>query len=153
MGKIILETQINAPVETCFNLCRDIDLHQVSTQKTREKAIAGRTSGLCEAGDTITWEATHFGIKQQLTVKITQLEYPYFFEDIMLTGAFKSMKHGHYFKENNGTTIMQDVFEYETPLGIFGKLFDFLVLKRYMTAFLKERNRVLKDTAERASQN
>ena len=148
MAKIILETHINAPVETCFNLCRDIDLHQVSTEKTKERAIAGRTSGLCELGDTITWEANHFGIKQQLTVKITQLNYPYFFEDIMLKGAFKSMKHGHYFEENNGHTIMKDVFEYETPFGILGKLFDTLILKRYMTSFLKERNRILKNSAE-----
>lgn len=149
MAKIIIETIINAPIETCFNLCRDIDLHQVSTSKTRERAIAGRTSGLCESGDTITWEATHFGIKQQLTVKITKMDYPNYFEDIMLKGAFKSMKHRHYFLENSGNTLMKDIFEYETPLGFLGKLFDTIVLKHYMTAFLKERNSVIKQTAEK----
>jgi hypothetical protein len=130
-------------------LARDIDIHKLSTKKTNERAVSGRISGLCELGDTITWEATHFGIKQNLTVEITSMNKPYSFEDKMLKGAFKSMKHEHRFESKDDTTIMIDNFQYEVPFGIFGKIFDSLILKNYMTKFLKIRNEVLKDVAER----
>jgi ligand-binding SRPBCC domain-containing protein len=149
MTTINLTTEISASIETCFDLSRSVDIHILSTGKTNEKAIAGRTSGLCEAGDNITWEAKHFGITQNLVVEITKVEKPFFFEDKMLKGAFKSMRHEHHFKEADGKTIMTDTFEYEVPFWIFGEVFNKLVLKNYMRKFLLERNRVIKSIAER----
>ncbi len=149
MTLLELETEIESDISRCFDLARDIDVHIRSTEKTKEKAIAGRTRGLCELGDTITWEATHFGIRQQLQVEITKLEKPYFFEDKMIKGAFTSMRHEHHFKEINGRTRMTDKFEYEVPFGFVGQVFDFLILKSYMTRFLKTRNKMIKEMAER----
>ena len=150
MGTIKLITAINAPIDRCFDVARDIDIHQISTQKTNERAIAGRTSGLCQLNDEITWEASHFWIRQKLTSKITQMSTPYFFEDIMIRGAFKSMEHQHYFEENKGITYMKDVFSFKAPFGLIGLIFDKLILKRYMTQFLITRNNVLKSIAEKA---
>lgn len=152
MATITLETRINAPIETCFNLARNIDVHLLSTVQTREKAVAGRTNGLIEFGETVTWEAVHFGIKQRLTVKITQLEFPNLFVDEMVSGAFKTMKHIHRFAATEQGTLMTDEFSYTTPLGVLGRLFDVLILKRYMTAFLQKRNGLLKQLAESAAQ-
>jgi ligand-binding SRPBCC domain-containing protein len=90
----------------------------------------------------------HFGVTQKLTVAITKLEKPFFFEDQMIKGAFKSMRHEHHFKEVNGKTIMTDKFEYEAPLGLLGQLFDALVLRNYMTQLLLTRNKVMKSVAE-----
>jgi hypothetical protein len=69
MPVIKLETYIQAPIELCFDLFRDIDLHQSTSSKTKERAIAGRTSGLIELGEEVTFEAVHFGIKQKLTTQ------------------------------------------------------------------------------------
>jgi ligand-binding SRPBCC domain-containing protein len=151
MTTIKLSTQINAPVEVCFDISRDIGIHELSTKDTKERAVAGKTSGLCELNDEITWEATHFGIKQRLTVRITKLYRPDYFEDIMLKGAFKSMKHEHYFKDQNGITAMDDIFTYKVPFGFIGRLFDRIILCKYMTKFLKTRNEIIKDIAENAS--
>lgn len=148
MARIELHTTIVSSAATCFDLARSVDAHLSSLKHTKERAIAGRTSGLCELNDVITWEANHFGITQHLTVKITKMESPHFFEDVMIKGAFKSMQHQHYFEENNGTTVMKDVFSYETPGWIFGKVFDALVLKTYMTKLLTARNATLKSMAE-----
>jgi ligand-binding SRPBCC domain-containing protein len=148
MTVIHLTTIIEADIYICFDAARDIKVHELSTAHTQEKAVTGRTSGLCEAGDVITWEATHFGIRQQLTGTITKMDRPSSFEDVMLKGTFKSLKHLHQFREKDGKTIMTDDFQYEVPFGIFGKLFNVLVLKRYMTKFLIARNSVLKDVAE-----
>ena len=148
MTTINLTTEINAKIEDCFDMARDIDIHKLSTAKTNERAIAGRTSGLCELGDKITWEAKHFGFKQKLTVEITKLNKPYLFEDKMIKGAFKSMKHEHHFEDKNSRTIMKDKFEYEVPFGLLGKLFDKVVLRNYMTEFLMTRNQIMKRLAE-----
>ncbi|MCR4314726.1 MAG: SRPBCC family protein [Planctomycetes bacterium] len=148
MTEIRAITFIEAPVEICFDLARDIDLHLKSTARTREIAVAGRTTGLCELGDEITWEATHFFIRQRLKVKITRFDRPHSFTDEMLEGAFKSMRHTHNFRAIDGGTEMEDIFVYSVPYRIFGAMFDQLILKSYMTRFLKARNVVIKKVAE-----
>jgi len=148
MTVIEIETEIEADINKCFDLTRDIDIHKLSTEKTNEKAIAGRTSGLCELGDKITWEAKHFGIRQRLSVEITKFNKPYFFEDKMTKGAFKAMRHEHHFKEINGRTLMTDKFEYQVPFGAIGQIFDRIILKSYMTKFLVTRNKMIKQIAE-----
>jgi ligand-binding SRPBCC domain-containing protein len=149
MPTIVLTTEINAPVDTVFNLSRSIDLHMESTKQTGESAIAGRTSGLISLGETVTWRAKHFGIWQNLTSKITAFNSPHLFVDEMVSGAFKSFRHEHHFTvvdENH--TIMKDVFVFESPLGLLGKLTDWLILKKYMTSLLTKRNEVIKAAAE-----
>ena len=148
MPKIILTTLIHAPIEKVFDLSRSVDLHMESTKQTGEKAIAGKTSGLIGLGETVTWRARHFGIWQTLTSKITEYDRPNLFVDEMVNGAFKSFRHEHRFTASGSQTIMKDVFEFESPLGLLGRLFNRLILTRYMTKLLVERNRVIKETAE-----
>ena len=148
MPTINIVTIINADIKICFDLSRSIDLHQISTSKTKEKAIAGITSGLVNTGDCVTWEAIHFGIKQQLTSKISKVEPYVHFRDEQLKGAFKYFKHDHYFNEKDGNVIMIDNFEFSSPYGFIGKIFDKLVLTNYMKSFLLERNQVIKEFAE-----
>ena len=148
MPLIRLETFIEAPKQVVFDVARSIDLHQVSTAQTNEKAIAGRTSGLIELDEWVTWEAKHFGIVQKLTSKITAMDAPNYFVDEMVSGAFKSFKHEHIFEAKGNGTIMIDLFSYISPLGIIGKLADRVFLQSYMTALLVQRNKILKAQAE-----
>ncbi|HVV55326.1 MAG TPA: SRPBCC family protein [Mucilaginibacter sp.] len=148
MVGIELLTEIHAPIERVFDLARSIDLHLESTKQTGEKAIAGKTSGLIGLGETVTWQAKHFGIRQNLTSKITEFDRPNYFTDEMVKGAFKSIRHEHHFSENNGITLMKDDFVFESPLGILGRFFNWLVLTRYMTKLLEIRNKVIKEAAE-----
>jgi ligand-binding SRPBCC domain-containing protein len=149
--KIELTTIINAPIERCFDLSRSIDIHMESTKHTGETAIAGRTSGLIEMGETVTWRAKHFGIWQNLTSKITQFDRPKSFTDEMVSGSFKSFKHQHIFHSGDGKTIMQDIFEFESPFGVFGRLANFLFLRKYMENLLIKRNQVIKEASEAIS--
>jgi ligand-binding SRPBCC domain-containing protein len=148
--KIQLITFINAPIEKVFDLSRSIDLHMESTKQTGEKAIAGTTSGLIGLGQTVTWRAKHFGIWQTLTSKITEYDRPNLFVDEMVSGAFKSIRHEHHFTALVDQTIMEDIFEFESPLGTVGSLFNKLILTRYMTTLLKKRNTVIKEIAEKS---
>ncbi len=149
MPIITLETKIRANKEVVFNLARSIDLHQLSTAKTKEEAIAGRTTGLMELGEEVTWRAKHFGIYQRLTSKMTELEKHNRFVDEMMRGIFKQFRHEHQFNQVGDETIMVDIFDYASPMGLFGRMADKLFLKKYMTHFLKERNEVIKRYAEK----
>jgi hypothetical protein len=70
MATIYLETFIKADIHIVFDLARDIDLHQKSTFKTQEKAITGRTSGLIEEHETVTWRAKHLRVYQTIPLKL-----------------------------------------------------------------------------------
>jgi ligand-binding SRPBCC domain-containing protein len=145
---ITLETRIKAPIDRCFDLSRNIDLHMQSTAHTREIAIAGVTTGLIGPDEEVTWEATHFGIRQKLTSRITAYSRPFHFRDSQVRGVFRRLDHDHFFEEVLGGTLMRDVFDYESPLGVLGRLADRLFLKRYLTAFIEQRNKLIKESAE-----
>lgn len=139
---------IKAPVELCFDLKRSVDIHTNTTAKTKEIAVDGVTEGLLEEGDTVTWEAIHFGIKQRLKAQVTLMEKPNKFVDIMVKGAFHSFVHTHQFIEEQGGTIMIDKFQYKSPFGPIGVLADKLFLEKYMRAFIVSRAKALKKIAE-----
>ena len=149
MTTIKLTTEITAPIQTVFDLNRNIDIHTKSTAKSKETAIAGRTSGLIKKGETVTWRGKHFGIYLTHKSLIPEMEFPNYFIDEMMEGRFKKFKHTHTFSEKNGKTIMIDKIEYETPFGLAGKLFDFMILKKYLTHFITERNNFIKEIAEK----
>lgn len=146
---IRLETHIHAPIEICFDVSRDIDVHVESTKHTGERAIAGTTSGLIGLGESVTWRAKHLGIWQTLSSKITAFNAPTYFTDEMIQGAFKSFKHEHIFETKEQYTLMIDVFQFESPFGLLGKLVNQLFLTAYMRKLLVYRNEVIKKEAER----
>ncbi|MBW4889725.1 SRPBCC family protein [Mucilaginibacter sp. HMF5004] len=149
MPVIRIETLINAPVGVCFDLSRSIDMHVASTRHTGERAVAGRTSGLIELNETVSWRARHFFVWQTLTSKITRMDRPVLFVDEMVSGAFKAFKHEHYFiPAEHGQTLMTDIFNFESPLGWLGILANQLFLTRYMEKLLVKRNEIIKTTAE-----
>ena len=148
MPVIVLRTTIKANKKLVFDLSRSIDLHKISVRKTNEKAIAGRTKGLIKLDETVTWRAKHLGVYQNFTSKVIACDESEYFADKMVYGAFKSFTHEHYFLYKNNQTILFDVLEYHSPLGLLGKIADFIFLKKYMKNFLKLRNKVLKKYAE-----
>ena len=95
MNLIILETYIKAPIARCFDLSTSIDLHKISASTSKEEVIAGRTDGLIQLHERVTWRAKHFGLWHKMEVEITEFERPYYFIDEMIQGTFKSMKHIH----------------------------------------------------------
>lgn len=148
MPLIHLTSFIAAPVERVFDLSRSINLHQVSTASTNEKAIDGVMTGLINKGETVTWQAKHLFKTRLFTSKITGMKSPDFFIDEMIKGDFKSFHHEHHFKAAANGTIMIDLLNFETPYGTFGKIANTLFLRSYMEKFLRKRNEVIKEYAE-----
>ena len=67
MSTIIIETRIAAPMELCFDLARDVDAHVKTSSSTGERAVAGKTSGLLELGDIVTFGRDGAFVSRQLT--------------------------------------------------------------------------------------
>ncbi len=148
MPVINLETSIMANRYIVFDLARSIDLQSKYVTSSNEKAVAGRTGGLISLGESVTYRGKHLGVWQHLTSKITEFDRPHLFVDEMQKGAFKSMRHEHHFVATKEGTLMKDVFIFEAPLGFLGDLASRLFLKSYMTSFLENRNKIIKDFAE-----
>jgi len=139
---------VEAPPERVFDLARSIDLHARGQARHRERAIAGVTSGLIGPGQTVTWEARHFGITQRLTSRIVAFDRPRSFRDSIVSGAFARFDHDHLFEAEGSGTRMIDLFDFESPLGLLGRAADSLFLARYMTGLVKERALSIKRAAE-----
>ena len=148
MPIIYLETYIDAPIERCFDLALSVDLHRHSVAHTHERPVAGVISGVMRLGDTVTWEAVHFGVRQRLTSKITAYERPVQFTDEMIQGAFREIRHVHEFTSRWPGTLMVDHFAFRAPLGVLGWVVERVILPRYMKGLLITRNRYLKQIAE-----
>ena len=148
MPILIIETEINAPPEVCFDLVRDISLHIQTLKNTGEKAVAGRTHGKIALGETVTFEGKHFGIRQRLTVKITEFEKPNHFTDEMTHGTFKSFKHKHEFIAKGDGTLMRDTLRWTSPFGFLGKIVDAVLLEKHLRKLVTNRNVELKRVAE-----
>ena len=148
MRTVVVETWIRASQQRCFDAARDLDLHRTSLAHTNETAVAGRTTGLIELGEEVTWRARHFGVMQHFTSKITAFDPPSYFQDSMKRGAFQSFVHDHFFTERDGGTDMKDILVFSAPLGILGRIAETLFLKRYLERLLAQRAEAIKRVLE-----
>ncbi|GIQ69657.1 hypothetical protein XYCOK13_24810 [Xylanibacillus composti] len=141
---------IDAPIELCFDLARDMAIHKRTAWKhTKEEIVDGVKTGLIGLGESVTFEATHLGVRQRLTSKVVTLDRPYLFIDEMQEGAFRFLRHTHIFEEVQGKTRMSDIVEFAAPYGPIGWVVERLVLRTYLASFLKHRNQQLKQIAEK----
>lgn len=135
--RIWIETHLLFPPERAYALLLDPETH-ARTASGRERVVAGKSP--LELGDEVTFEATHFGVRQRLTARITLVDPPFAFEDTMVRGAFRSLWHRHEFHSEDAGTRMVDEMAFASPLG---GLFDRLVLAPYLRRFLAQRGRAL----------
>jgi ligand-binding SRPBCC domain-containing protein len=146
-------TIISAPLERCFDIARSVEVHLAGNVHWGEAALAagGVTSGLIGLRQRVTWRAKHFGVWHTLTSEITAMDRPRYFQDVMIDGPFRSMRHDHYFREiSDPVTEMKDIFYFAAPIPILGRGAEILVLRRYMNSLLRERNAAIKTIAESA---
>lgn len=106
--------------------------------------VAGPTSGLLSLGDTVTWEARHFGRRRRMTVRITGWDRPRWFRDEMVDGPLRRLRHDHRFEDASGGTLMRDEFEFATVFPAF----DRLVLEPHFRRLLELRNETIRRAAE-----
>lgn len=148
MPNLVLTTWLPATPAACFDLSLSVDAHTGSMGRHRERAIAGVTSGIMGLGDTVTWRATHFGLPFTMTSQITEHEAPRRFVDEQVSGPFRRWWHEHTFVADGGGTRMTDTVELLAPLGPLGRIAETVLLTRYMTRLLEQRNAWLRESLD-----
>jgi ligand-binding SRPBCC domain-containing protein len=148
MDTIRLETWIDAPVERCFLLCLSVDLHLASARASREQAVEGVMTGLISEGETVTFRGRHLGLKLRHKSRIDVLRPYSYFRDVMVSGVFSRFEHEHHFATMDDGTRLSDEIRFTAPWGVLGRLATKILVKRHLTAFLLERNAVIKQVAE-----
>jgi ligand-binding SRPBCC domain-containing protein len=131
--------------ERLFDLSLDIGAHTSSMQRSRERAVAGVTSGLISLGEEVTWRAWHFGVPIRMTSRITAFDRPRSFVDEQKRGPFLYFRHEHRFepRSDGGGTRMTDHVSFAAPFGPLGRLVEKLVLARYLERLIRQRNAYL----------
>lgn len=149
MTRFEVTTTIAAPAERVFDISLDIEIHTASMADSGEEAIGGITSGRMTLGDTVTWQARHFGLRWQMTSMISAYDRPSYFVDEQVAGPFKRWHHTHHFDpDGSGGTVMRDVIDFAAPLGPVGTIAELAVLDWYMPRLIKIRNAEVKTAAE-----
>ena len=148
MPVIRIVTDIDAPVDICFDLSRSIDLHLESMVTSEERAVAGVTSGLIGRGQEVSWEARHLGRIWRMTSRITAFDPPHRLVDEMVRGPFRSFRHEHRFAaRGEGRTRMTDVVAFRVGLGLGGRLADPFA-RLYLGRLMIKRNATIRRKAE-----
>lgn len=150
MREVVLETRIHAPIERCFDLARSIELHGECYVHSHERAIAGRTAGLIEAGESVTFSYRELGAPYRLSVRIARLERPRCFEDVMVEGDFFArFTHRHTFSPlPPAATLMRDHFQFELRWPLLDRLGVAALMAAKVKRSLARRNQILKQCAE-----
>lgn len=155
MGSFVLERTIAAPVERVFALSLDVGVH-VDSMVTHDERIAdGVRSGRMTEGDTVTWDARHFGIRFRMTSLVFDVDAPHTFSDRQIRGPFAEFRHRHTFEpapaptpgtpERPGehATLMRDEIVFRSPFGPIGRIVDALVMRRYLVRLIQQRGDTL----------
>ncbi|MGH4035897.1 SRPBCC family protein [Actinomycetota bacterium Odt1-20B] len=151
MTRFEVVTRIAAPPQLVFDTSLDVDVHTASMAGSGERVVGGVAAGRMALGETVTWQARHFGVPWRMTARITAYDPPGHFVDEQVSGPFRRWYHAHYFEpDGDGGTRMRDVIEFTAPLGPLGRLAEWLALNRYMPHLIRSRNAHVKSTAEAA---
>jgi uncharacterized protein (UPF0548 family)/ligand-binding SRPBCC domain-containing protein len=136
-----VRTRTRIPADALFAASVDIDAHVDSMAHSRERAVAGVTTGRIGPGESVTWRARHFGVWFTMTSRITEWDAPRRFVDEQVRGPFRVFRHEHRFETDAEGTLMTDVISVSSP--VFGRLAERLVLVPYLRRLIAQRNRHL----------
>ncbi|MPZ67744.1 MAG: cyclase [Pseudonocardiaceae bacterium] len=148
MPRFEVTTWVAAPPQRVFDVSLEVEVHTESMSGTGERAVAGTTTGSLGLGDTVTWQARHFGLRWRMTSRVSALDRPRFFVDEQVSGPFTHWHHAHHFESDGHGTLMRDVVDFAAPFGPLGHVAELLVLTRYMPGLIRIRNAHIKLVAE-----
>jgi len=142
MTTVELSTEIDAPVETCFQLALSIDLELEAAKTHHIRAVSGVTSGNIGPGQRVRW------ITVSHVSEISGYRQPLFFQDRMVKGTFQFFQHDHFFQPlRSDKTVMRDLLRFSMPFWLLGIVSERLIIRSRLTQLLLQRNHLIRKTA------
>lgn len=149
MERIERTVAINAPIEKVFHFHDDTNNLLKITPPNIHVTI--ETTGQPGLGYEVTLKIRQFLLfVMRWHVRITAYEPPHRMVDEQVAGPFKTWKQTRLLKENNGTTELTDVVEYDVPFGLLGTIANGLVIRRQVEQMFAYRQATTKRLLESA---
>ena len=105
-----------------------------------------------EVGARAVVETRLFGLFAVRWVALhTAYEPPRMFEDVQLSGPFRSWRHRHTVEPHAGGATLRDEIEYEPPLGFLGRAFAPLLVEPRLRRMVDYRHEVTRRWCEGAA--
>jgi ligand-binding SRPBCC domain-containing protein len=80
----------------------------------------------------------------------TAYDPPRYFEDVQISGPFKSWKHGHFIDPHPDGAVLRDEIEFEPPMSFIGDLAAPLFILPRIEKMFEYRHKVTKEWCENA---
>ena len=128
MATLRNEIAINAPVEKIWAVLSDLSLlEKYDPAVLKSEVISVEKPGIgtmrkVYMKDGKNWfeeKVTIWQPNQALTIQLTNCTFP-----------INGLKHSYSFSSGGGITVVREVMEYEVKFGLFGKLLDWLMIKK-----------------------
>ncbi|MFT4968697.1 MAG: ligand-binding SRPBCC domain-containing protein [Chitinophagales bacterium] len=85
------------------------------------------------------------GIKMTWVTEITHVQMGEFFVDEQRVGPYKMWHHQHHIKEIPGGVLMEDIIDYQAPLGFLGDIANILIIKKQLAEIFEYRRIALEN--------
>lgn len=98
------------------------------------------------AGQIISYSLTPIlGIKTHWVTEITHIVDGYYFVDEQRSGPYKLWHHKHFLKEIPGGVQMEDIVDYQLPMGILGRIAHPFLVKSKLEEIFAYREKKLEE--------
>lgn len=96
-----------------------------------------------QPGSRAILETKLFGLfKTRWVAEHTVYDPPHCFEDVQISGPFKSWRHRHVIKSHPQGALLRDEINYEPPLGLLGRLVAPVLIEPRLQRLFEFRHRV-----------
>lgn len=146
--KFIKESVIKASPERVFSF------HELPDAIERlippwENAVIIQKADISKVGSQAIIEQKIFGIvPSRWVAEHTAYDPPRMFEDIQVSGPFKSWRHRHIVEPHPDGALLRDEIDLEPPLSIFGKLAAPLLIIPRIEKMFEYRHQVTREWCE-----
>lgn len=144
----VKESLIRASAERVFAFHELPDaLERLTPEWERARVLEGAKS--LNVGSRAVVETRLFGLfPVRWTAVHTAYDPPRSFEDVQVSGPFKSWRHRHVVEPHEDGAILRDEVEYEPPLGVLGRALSPLLIERRLKRLFEYRHAVTREWCE-----
>jgi ligand-binding SRPBCC domain-containing protein len=118
------------------------NLERITPPELRFRILTPQPIPMAE-GTLIDYRLRLFGVPLRWQARIARWHPPSGFVDEQLYGPYRVWEHTHWFRDREGTTIVEDVVRYGLPFAPFGEIFHPLVRLQLERIFRFRRSAVL----------
>lgn len=127
-----------SPTEVFAFACDPQNLKALLQDHIEVEFVSG--SETLEPDAEYSFNMTRYGLTQAVRLRVVEVKIGSWLAYKQIEGLFRRWSHVQKFESHGANgTLLTDMVEYELPFGIFGHLFDDLVLRKDMQKVLESR--------------